>query len=173
MCVCSCGRICVASWPSFVRRACCARGGRSGNFIQHDAALGLDDLFAYPLPPRELLSDARIGWFVYDRPSMPHEVPDLHGGWGGGRAVFRSTRRTYVVAASTKSSECGVKKPKESAQCAVALFRGAAPALALAASSNATDRALPASIAAVRARAHPCPGTSPASWASIAWREEA
>ena len=164
--MCSCGRVCAASWPSFLRRACCARGGRSGNFIQHDAALGLDDLVAYPLPPREFLSDARIGWFVYDRPSMPHEVPDLHGGG----AVLRSTRRTYVVAASTKSSACGVKKQKESAQCAVALFRGAAPALALAASSNATDRALPASITAVRARTHPCPGTSPASWASIEGR---
>ena len=48
-------------------------------FIQHNAALGLDDLVAHPLPPRDVLSDARVGWRANDRPSLLHEVPDLLG----------------------------------------------------------------------------------------------
>ena len=47
--------------------------------IQHDADFGLNDIVAHPLPARDVLIDARIGWRTFDRPSLLHEVPDLLG----------------------------------------------------------------------------------------------
>ena len=47
--------------------------------VRDDAALGLDDLVAHPLPPRNVLRDARVGGDAHDRPGLFHEVPHLLG----------------------------------------------------------------------------------------------
>jgi hypothetical protein len=47
--------------------------------VGDDSALGLDDLVAHPLPPRDVLRDARVCWDAHDRPGLLDEVPHLLG----------------------------------------------------------------------------------------------
>jgi len=47
--------------------------------VRDDAALVLDDLVAHPLPPRDVLRDARVGGDAHGRSGLLHEVPHLLG----------------------------------------------------------------------------------------------
>ena len=61
--------------PLSVHLPCAAAGPEI--LVRNDRALGLDDLFAHPLPPRDVLRNARVGRDAHDRPGLLHEVPHL------------------------------------------------------------------------------------------------